>query len=297
MLFGRTTIPAPATARPRFFEVRVRHVIRETASATTLVFDVPQEAPPYRAGQYLSIDPRQFPSLRTELARLEALKGRKELPRQYSMASAPGEPLAITIKEEPYLPGVSLHPPLLSPLLVHGISVGTCMQVLGFTGPYNLPADIEDRTDHLVHVVAGSGVVPNFSLLKFALAVHPRLRHTFIYSNKTWDEVIFRDGLTRLEASYPDRLKVVHTLTRQSDLSGTANGTRHGRVTRELLFELVPDAKTAFAYVCGPAITPWERRRALESGTPATPRFLESTLFALKELGLTHPRLKHESYG
>jgi ferredoxin-NADP reductase len=36
--------------------------------------------------------------------------------------------------------------------------------------------------------------VPNFSMLKFALEHHPSLRHTFLYSNKTWDDVIFRDA-------------------------------------------------------------------------------------------------------
>ncbi len=30
---------------------------------------------------------------------------------------------------------------------------------------------------------------------KFALAHHPTLRHMFIYSNKTWSDVIYRDTL------------------------------------------------------------------------------------------------------
>ena len=35
-------------------------------------------------------------------------------------------------------------------------------------------------------------------MLKFALAHHPTLRHTFVYSNKTWDDIIFRDALAEL---------------------------------------------------------------------------------------------------
>lgn len=285
---------APATVRPRRFEVVVREVVRETADTVTLVFDVSPEAPPYRAGQFLSIDPRQFPALASQLAQLEAFKGRKELVRAYSMASAPGEPLAITIKEEPYQPGATLYRPLLSPYLVRHVAVGTRMEVLGFTGPYNLPDDIEERTDHLLHVVAGSGVVPNWSILKFALKAHPGLRHTFVYSNKTWDDVIFRDALNALAEEQPERLTVVHMLTRQTALPAFV---RQGRVTRELLAELPVDPQRAFAYVCGPAITPWDRRVALTSAVAAAPRFLESTLFHLKELGFARDRIRHESYG
>lgn len=275
----------------------VREVVRETTDATTLIFDVPSEVPPYRAGQFLTIDPRQFKSLSAHLAFLEEFKGQKELVRAYSMASAPHEPLAITVKEEPYIQKVSRHAALLSPLLVHGTPVGTRMQVLGFTGPYNLPPDIEQRTDHLLHVVAGSGSVPNWSILKFALREHSRLRHTFVYSNTVWEDVIFRDALNALAAVNPERLRVVHTLSRQGDLSGLPAGVRSGRITPELLAEVAPDAKTAIAYVCGPAINPWDRRAALEARVTARPRFLESTLGFLKELGFAHDRIRHESFG
>jgi ferredoxin-NADP reductase len=191
----------PERIKPRTFEVVVTEVIRETADTVTLVLDAP-EIPPYRAGQFLTIDPHVFPVIASQVRYLEYLKGKKELVRAYSMASAPHEPLAITIKEELYWPG-DLHAPLLSPLLVHGTPEGTRFPVVGFTGPYTLPPDIEQRTDHLVHLVAGSGVVPNYSIVKDALRKHPSLRHTFIDSNKTWDDIIFREGLQRLARRVP----------------------------------------------------------------------------------------------
>src|SRR5207244_10080444 len=124
---------------------------------------------------------------------LEDSKSRKESPRAYSLASAPHEKyLAITVKEEAYVSGVTKYPPLLSPLLVRRLVKGTHMVVIGFAGPYILPPDIESRTDHLVHVCAGSGIVPNFSILKHALDNGLKLRHTLIYGNKSWDDVIFR---------------------------------------------------------------------------------------------------------
>jgi ferredoxin-NADP reductase len=285
----------PERIKPRTFEVVVTEVIHETPDTVTLVLDAPQ-IPAYRAGQFLTIDPHVFPVIAGQVAYVEQLKGgKKELVRAYSMASAPHEPLAITIKEEPYRPG-DLHAPLLSPLLVHGTPAGTRFPVVGFTGPFTLPPDVEQRTDHIVHLVAGSGVVPNYSIVKDALRNHPNLRHTFIDTNKTWHDIIFREGLQRLATEYP-RFRLVHTLTRQVDISQLPAGVRQGRVTAELLRELIPDAGTAVAYLCGPAIASWDRKKALEEGTAPTPRFLESTIANLQSVGFTPARIKREAYG
>ena len=107
------------------------------------------------------------------------------------------------------------------------------MTVSGFTGPYTLPDDIAQKTDHIVHLCAGSGSVPNFSILKGALREAPSLRQTFIYSNKTWDDIIFRDALNQLAADNPGRVRVVHTLTRQKDFSTLPAGVLSGRLTTD----------------------------------------------------------------
>ena len=155
----------------------------------------------------------------------------------------------------------------------------------------------EPQKHPLVLRVAGSGVVPNYSIVKDALRNHPKLRHTFIDTNKTWGDVIFREGLARLAAEHPDRFRLVHTLTRQSDLTGLPGDVRPGRIGAELLRELIPDSATAFAYLCGPAIANWDRKKALEGGTAPTPRFLESTIANLQLVGFTPARIKREAYG
>jgi ferredoxin-NADP reductase len=285
----------PERQKPKQFDVTVTEVVQETPDTVSLVFEG-NGIPSYRAGQFMTIDPHQFKILHGQIGYLQHLKGKKELVRAYSMCSAPHEPLAITIKEELFYPG-DLHWPLISPLLVHGVPPGTRMQVVGFTGPYTLPPDVEQRTDHIVHLVAGSGAVPNWSILKDALRNYPRLRHTFIDTNKTWEDIIFREGLARIAAEHPDRVRLVHTLTRQPDLSGLPPGIRTGRVTRELLEELIPDRDTALAYLCGPAINSWDRKKAMEAGTTPTPRFLESTVANLQAVGFAPARIKREAYG
>jgi 3-ketosteroid 9alpha-monooxygenase subunit B len=289
-------VTEPKVIKPKPFEVLVTEVIQETPDTVTLVFE-PDLPVDYRAGQFVTIDPHQFKAIASHTSFLENLKGKKELVRAYSVCSAPGEPLAITIKEEPYGGKESLHAPLLSPLLTYGIQKGTRMKVVGLTGPYTLPHDIEQRAKHILHVVAGSGVVPNFSILKHSLKQHPNVRHTVVDSNKTWEDVIFRDEFTRLATEHPDRLTVVHFLTRQKDFSGLPAGTRPGRITREALAELVPDVAETIAYVCGPAITSYERRAALEKGVSAEPRFLETTIGHLQAIGFPNERIKRESFG
>jgi 3-ketosteroid 9alpha-monooxygenase subunit B len=279
--------------RIRELESMVADVIRETPDTTTLILFTGNEHLDYRPGHFLTIDPHQFDGLERFIAFLEDLKGRKEPARAYSMSSAPHEQyLAITVKEERYTSGQTKYPPLLSPLLVKRMPRGSRIVITGFTGPYTTPEDIESQTSHLVHICAGSGSVPNFSILKHALLQHPKLRHTFIYSNRIWEDVIFRGQLAQLEVQHPDRLKVIHTLTRE-----TKPDVRYGRVSAELIRECVPDLADARFYVCGPAISTWDRAAAREKGKEPQPRFLESVLASLESLGVKKNQITRESYG
>jgi len=275
----------------------VADVIVETPDTATLVLFTGNDRLDYLPGHFLTIDPHQFDALERFTAFLEDLKGKKEPPRAYSMASAPHEKyLAFTVKEERYTSGSTKYPPLLSPLLVRLMSKGMRIAVTGFTGPYTLPDDIESKTDHLVHLCAGSGSVPNLSILKHALKFHSKLRHTFLYSNKTWDDVIFRAQLAALEQEHPDRLKVIHSLTReQNAVHGPS--VRKGRITADLLREFIPDPTASIVYACGPAVSTWDRAAAKAAGVAPTPRFMESVIAGLREIGVPDDRIKRESYG
>lgn len=289
--------PAPRR-RIKELEVMVAETIVETPDTSTLVFFTGNDRLDYRAGHFLTIDPHQFESLARFTAFLEDTKGKKEPPRAYSMASAPHEKyLAITIKEERYVSGQTKFPPLLSPMLVKRTTRGMRLAVTGFTGPYTLPDDIESKTDHLVHLCAGSGSVPNFSILKHALLYYRKLRHTWIYSNKTWGDVIFREQLAALERQHPDRLRIVHALTREKDESRFGPTVVKGHVDVPLLRREIPDPSSCVVYACGPAIGPWERLSAREKGVEPSPRFLEAVLRGLKEIGVGDDRIEHESYG
>src|SRR5262245_48172983 len=135
-------------------------------------------------------------------------------------------------------------------------------------------------------------------MLKFALAHHATLRHTLLYSSKTWNDVIFREALTDLASRYPDRLAVVHTLTRENDSSVFGPSVRKGRMSRELLQEVIPDPSAPLVYVCGPGISKWDIAAAEQRGTePPAPRFLETVLSELRAIGVPANRITRECYG
>jgi 3-ketosteroid 9alpha-monooxygenase subunit B len=282
--------------RIKELETMVADVVVETADTTTLVLFTGNDHLEYQPGHFLTVDPHQFEALERWVAYLEDLKGKREPARAYSLASAPHERyLAITVKEERYASGTSKFPPLLSPLLVKGMTRGRRVEITGFTGPYVLPPGIEDRADHLVHVCAGSGIVPNFSILKQSLVEHPKIRHTLVYCNKTWDDVIFARELKELQQQHADRLRVVHTLTRERP--ERLDGARFGRIAPELLREVVEDPSTCVAFACGPGISAHDKAEARKTGIAPAPRFLEATLEALRAIGLREDQLEYESYG
>lgn len=281
-------------ALPDSFEVTLDEVKQETPDTATLYFRVPPAHREYRAGQYASIAPQQFDALAGLRTSLEAEKGKRELPRKYSLTSAPHEPrLAMTVKEEAFDPPHTRYRPLLSGHLVRGLEPGAQLIVFGYAGPYVLP-EILPRGQLIVHVVAGTGAVPNFSILKDALHRGVAARHLWIASNKRREDVLFHDELFELERAHPEQLRVVNTLTRENQ-----PGFRCGRIDEALLRDLLPmpALATCLVYACGPAVQPWDRKAALEAGTSPTPRFMESVLGHLHSLGVDDRRIKRETYG
>ena len=292
--------PAQTARRPRRrvreLEVEVVHVRRDTPDTTTLFMSAGDEPIEYEAGHFCTIDPHQFGELQHFTAYLEDQKGQREKPRAYSMASAPHEQdLAITIKEERYESGQTPYPPLLSPLLTYYIQEGRRLVISGFTGAYTFPADVCERTEHIVHVCAGSGIVPNRSLIKESLHRGDPLRHTLLFSNKTRSDIIYFEEFEVLRAQYPDRLDVIHCITRE-DPAGI-RGARNGRISGALLREVAPDPSKVMAYSCGPGITPYERRAARAKGEVPEPRFVENMVALLRAHGLDKNQIRQESWG
>jgi ferredoxin-NADP reductase len=274
----------------RQLELTIASVVAETQDAVTLVFErAPLE---YKAGQFLSIDPHQFPVLEGFVAYLEKTKGRRERPRAYSMSSAPGaEPLAITIKEERYIPDECAYPPLLSPLLVRHMVPGLSLRATGFSGGFVLPDDIQPGA-HVVHLAAGSGIVPCFSIVKAGLRARPDISQTLVYVNKTRADTIFRDALDELEHHHADRLRVIHHVTREQ-----SERAREGRIDARSIQEALTDPQRDLIYICGPSISTHEKKAAKQRGEAPRPKFIETMSHELAGLGVPKENIYREWFG
>jgi ferredoxin-NADP reductase len=124
-----------------------------------------------------------------------------------------------------------------------------------------------------------------------------KLRHTLIYGNKTWEDVIFQRQLEDLTRQYPDKLRIVHTLSREARETSGAGEVRNGRVSDALIREFIPDPTGVEVFACGPGVGKFERQAAKEKGEEPAPRFLETTLEALENHGVPDERIHRESYG
>jgi 3-ketosteroid 9alpha-monooxygenase subunit B len=273
----------------RTFEALVREVVQETADTVTLVLDadIPRD---YLAGQFVNVDPHAIAATCDRARELEALKGKKERARPLSLASAPHEQfLALTVKEEP----AGQFPSLLSPYLVKGIQPGDRLPCAGYAGLYTLPEELPTGA-HLVHLCAGSGIVPNFGMIKDALHRDLPVRQTLLYSNRSWSDVIFRRELVALAHAHPERLTVVHALTRHPH--GAEAPVRQERIGEAMIREHVPSLDDAWFFVCGPSVPAYARAAARARGEHPTPRFLECMKALLLGMGVQKQRISAEGW-
>jgi ferredoxin-NADP reductase len=293
--------PAPAAAPVRTirkYEAVIVDVVRRTHDASSVYFFI-GDTPAYKAGQFLSIDPHQFPELKRWIDYMELVKGKKEPIRSYSLQSAPGEKcMAICTKAEAYDPKVNKYPPVLSPLMASGSLKGREVVISGFTGAYYVDDNIEQVTDTIVHWVAGSGVVPNYGILKDELRnnKNPRVKHVMFDVNKSVGDIILHEQLRALARAYPDRFTLVNLVTRE-DPSYLGPNYFKGRPTAEMVRRYVPNPQNARYYACGAAISKHQRAEAKEKGVEPTPRFMETVEGIMHELGVPKQHFKKEEFG
>jgi len=279
-------------------EVMVADVIHEAHDTATLILFTGNDILNYEPGHFLTISPHQFPALSRWVSYLEYMKGKNEPARAYSMSSSPDEKyLAVTVKEERYIPDVTPYPPLLSPILACRTYKGQQMIITGFTGPYTFTEKLRSESDEAVHICAGSGIVPSYSIIKHDLRVNQKHKHTLIYSNKLYEDIIFCSELDEMEKGFPDRLKVIHTLTRETNESLFNDKFQRGRVSKEIITKVINDPNNTAVFACGPDHTTNQKKAAKEKGNTLKPSYMGSVLSYLDELGVPRNHIKKESYG
>lgn len=277
----------------------VTSAYKETLDSWTLNIWVHPQDRQYKAGQFISISPHQFIELKDFIAYLEHKKNKKEPIRAYSLASAPHEDyVSITIKPEAYHPNDDF-PPLLSPILASDFLLGRQIEFMGYTGAYVIPQDLRETTKQIIHITAGSGVVPNFAILKDELCNNksPNIKHILIVVNKNIKDIIYHQKLIELQNTYSDRLVIKHFLTQESNVKAWGNNYYQGRPNFTDVESLVLDKENALFFACGPAITKWQKKQALAQNIELKPRFMEWVDGVIEQLQVNKKKYFKEVYG
>jgi ring-1,2-phenylacetyl-CoA epoxidase subunit PaaE len=125
-----------------------------------------------------------------------------------------------------------------------------------------------DRSRHYAAVVAGSGITPVLSLLATALETERESRFTLIYGNRQAASVMFAEELADLKDRYPQRLHLVHVLSREPRLSPLLSGRL--RLDAILAAGLVDASTVDEWFLCGPHGMVTDAQGALSAlGVPA----------------------------
>jgi ferredoxin-NADP reductase len=227
---------------------KVSVVTAETASVRTITLDVP-DWPGHRAGQHLDIRLTDEDGYVAE--------------RSYSIASAPGEPVAITVER--------LDDGEVSPYLTDELRAGDDLELRGPIGGYFVWEP--GNGGPLLLLAGGSGIVPLRSILRHRERTGSTVPVRLLYSSRTLDDVIYQAEFDMAASG----VEVVYTLTRHQP-PGWAGYTR--RVDAALLAQVAwPAAGTPLAYVCGPT------------------NFVEAVSQALVQGGYPPQRVKTERFG
>jgi ferredoxin-NADP reductase len=193
----------------------------ETASVRTLTLDVP-DWPGHRAGQHLDIRLTDEDGYVAE--------------RSYSIASAPGEPVAITVER--------LDDGEVSPYLTDELRAGDDLELRGPIGGYFVWEP--ENGGPLLLLAGGSGIVPLRSILRHRERTGSTVPVRLLYSSRTLNDVIYRAEFDQSASG----VEVIHALTRNQP-PGWSGYAR--RVDAALLAEVAwPTAAMPLAYACGP---------------------------------------------
>jgi ferredoxin-NADP reductase len=194
--------------------------VKETPRVRTLVLEA-EGWSGHRAGQHVDV-------------RLTAEDG-YQAERSYSIASAPGERLALTIER--------LDDGEVSPYLVDEVRAGDRFEIRGPIGGYFVWDGSDDAP--VLLVAGGSGVVPLMSMIRQRAASGDRTPTRLLYSSRTYEDVIYREELEQPA----DGLEVFHTLTRSQPPGWTGYSRR---IDKEMIGEVAwPAAQGPRVFVCG----------------------------------------------
>ena len=214
-----------------FLKLIIKEVKRETATAVSILFNVPEELKPnyaFIAGQYVNL-------------RL-TLDG-KEIRRAYSICSSPESgDLRIAVK--------AVKNGAFSQFANTKLKAGDVLEVGKPEGKFTFDPQA-DRQKNYVAFVAGSGITPVLSILKSVLKNEPKSSFVLVYGNKSPEETIFYQELHDLQLQYVGRF-FVHYVFSQAKAENVLFGRIEKSAVNFVLNNKHKELEFDKFYLCGP---------------------------------------------
>jgi ring-1,2-phenylacetyl-CoA epoxidase subunit PaaE len=243
---------------PHFHSLRVKRIEALTAQSAAITFAI---APDLQST--FAFTPGQFVTLRAQI-------DGESVRRSYSLCSTPAQ-LAraheITVGIKRVEGGV------FSSWATASLQVGDGVDVMPPDGRFTPKlAFANPLGNHRLGIAAGSGITPILSILAHTLSTEPASRFTLLYGNQRGSSIMFNEALQDLKDRYPQRLSLVHVLSRQPGEVALLHGRLDEAKVSELLRTLVPSREINEVFICGPESMIEHSERALHSAEVAKER-------------------------
>ncbi|MBN1376462.1 MAG: NAD(P)-binding protein [Dehalococcoidia bacterium] len=218
---GRTV----TALHPGSLSLKVKEVIRETASAKTLrLVSDNGKLPFFRAGQYVN---------------LFVKAGKTLTSRPYSIASAPGKSyIDLTVRR--------VEKGFVSRYLLNKVKEGDRLESTAPNGTFYYEPLTD--TDSLVFLAGGSGITPFMSIIRQAVSKILPLNIHLLYGSRKPGDIIFKKELDRIAARNPN-IRVDYIISEPP--TGWSGLT--GFLDAQVIAELVGSVRDKTFFICGPA--------------------------------------------
>jgi ring-1,2-phenylacetyl-CoA epoxidase subunit PaaE len=221
-------VPAVAS-RTAFYPLTVSRVDALTDDSAAVTFAVPGEL----AGLF-EFAPGQSLTLR------RVTDGRDER-RSYSICAPAGHAPRIGVRA---VPGGAV-----SGWLVRDVRAGDVLEVQAPSGRFT--PDLTRAGEHVL-IAAGSGITPVLSIAASLLAARDDTTVTLVYGNRRAETVMFADEVADIKDAYPDRMNLVHVLSREPQEVELFSGRLDAAKLRDLLPATVDVPSVGHWWLCGP---------------------------------------------
>jgi ring-1,2-phenylacetyl-CoA epoxidase subunit PaaE len=213
----------------QFHKLKIKEVIRETAAAVSLVFDIPAKLASefsFVAGQYITLK--------------TSIKG-EEVRRAYSLCSSPkSNTVKVAVK--------AVENGTFSVFANEKLQAGDELEVSKPEGKFVLQPE---ANKNYIGFAAGSGITPVLSMIKSVLESEESASFTLVYGNKTVKDTIFYTELNELKTKYPSQFNLNFVYSRER-----AEETVFGRIDKAhvnyFLKNIYKDISFDKAFLCGP---------------------------------------------